>query len=496
MRSTLEFLTDTPTLGWLLPDQLEFLAEHARLERYKEGQRIFEQGRPADACYTLAEGKVVLSFHLPDGPDGPEGTVVAPQKETQLREFDDPGRLLGWSSAMVEPHRYRATLTAVKPTRLLVIERRALDRLIEADPAFGVALMERIIWVLGNRLRETRTRLVAQRYDAEVVAIQSLLDQSSEQLHVDSPLHKIPYYLRNRLTVGDAFQALELVKAHGDDAHEQDVAGLCLEILQQVRKELTLYQDLQHVYETVVSAPPDTPAEEIRNRCCEEFIKLYDKLDYVIEGGENLPDRPGHIFIMNHLFNHPDNTLPNRFQLTLDTHFVSSMILLRKYGEAPVRVIRKSRSDEFGHQKYYDRLGYIYVQAGQIDDSGEGAAADPGEQRRQFVDSARNCLQAGKNLVICPEGTSVATEQSPVALRTGAFHLAAQIDPEPLIVPIAVANFDKNITRTRLAAIVCKPFKLSEAVSFPIDSLKLFEFVNHFRLEFAQQVRAAVRLAA
>ena len=148
-------------------------------------------------------------------------------------------------------------------------------------------------------------------------------------------------YLENRLTIADAFRALELVKAHGDE-HERDIAAHCLEILQQVRKELKLYQDLQHVYEVVASAPAGVPAEEIRKRCCKEFIKLFDRLDYVIRGEENLPDRPGHIFVMNHLFNHPDNTLPNRFQLTLDTHFVPAMLLLRKYGEAPVRIIRKS----------------------------------------------------------------------------------------------------------------------------------------------------------
>jgi hypothetical protein len=46
---------------------------------------------------------------------------------------------------------------------------------------------------------------------------------------------------------------------------------------------------------------------------------------------------------MNHLDNHPDNLLPNNFPLTLDTHFVASMILFERYGAAPIRVIRKSR---------------------------------------------------------------------------------------------------------------------------------------------------------
>jgi len=491
MQSTFDLLNDTQAFGSLSPAQLKFLAKHARVQFYKKGERIIEQGRPAEACHMLVAGKVVMSFQpAPGSQDGQQ----TPQKEILLRQFDDPGRLLGWS-AMVEPHRYRATLTALEPTRVLVFDREVLESRIETDPEFGVALMEQIIWVLGNRLRETRIRLVAQRYDTEVVAIEALLDQSSEMLAVDSPLHKIPYYLKNRLTIADAFQALEIVKAHGDE-HERDLAGLCLEILQQVRKELSLYQDLQHVYETVVSAPPATPTEEIRRRCCKEFVNLFEKLDYVIEGYENLPDEPGHIFIMNHLFNHPDNTLPNHFQLTLDTHFVSSMLLLQKYGEAPIRIIRKSESDEFGHQKYYDRLGYIYVYAGHVDEPAEDFAAARDERRKQFLDNARDHLLTGKNLVICPEGTSVATENSPVAMKAGAFRLAAYVEPEPLIVPIAVANFDKNITRSRLSAIVGKPFKLSEVVSFPPEKEDLFEFINRYSSQFAEHVRAAIALAA
>ena len=491
MQAAFDLLTDSPAFGSLAPAHLWFIAEHARVETCQEGQRIFEQGQPARACYMLLAGKMVLSFHPPvDRKDTQQTT----QEETILRQFDDPGRLLGWSS-MVKPHRYRATLTAREPGRLLVIDRDVLERRVEADPEFGAALMERIIWVLGNRLRETRIRMVAERYGTEVVAIQALLDQSAEMLHVDSPLHKIPYYLRNRLTIADAFQALQIVKAHGDE-HERDIAGLCLEILKQVRKELRLYQDLQHVYETVVSAPPAAPAEEIRRRCCEDFIRLFDRLDYVIEGSENLPDEAGHIFIMNHLFNHPGNTLPNRFQLTLDTHFVSSMILLRKYGDAPVRIIRKSRPDEFGHQKYYDRLGYIYVESGHVDGSAEDSAEARERRRRYFLDSARDCLLAGQNLVICPEGTSVATEESPVGMKAGAFRLAAYVEPEPLIVPIAVANFDKNITRTKLAAIVYKPFKLSDVVSFPVEDRELFEFISRYTCQFSEFVRAAIQLAA
>lgn len=474
-----------------IPDShLSALAKEAEIEHHEAGDRIIGQHEPAEACYVLIDGTVAMSVSpgtTDENPDAP------PADDVLVRRYGDPGRVLGWS-ALVPPFRYRATITALQPTRVLRLERHGLERHMDRHPDFGVAFMERLIWVLGNRLRETRTRLITRRYDQETLAIRALLDQSAEQLHVDSTLHKVPHYLANRLTVADAFQALELVRAHGDE-NERDIAGQALEILEQVRRELRLYQDLQKVYETVAHAPNDVPAEDIRRRCGQAFMALFERLDYVIAGEENLPDSPGHIFIMNHLVNHPDNTLPNQFQLTLDTHFVSSMLLLRKYGEAPVRVIRKSLRQEYGHQGYYDRLGNIYVYSGHADEAAEDPDLSREERRRAFLQAARDTLLTGRNLVICPEGTSVRTENSPVAFKAGAFRLAALVRPEPLIVPIAVANFDKRITRTRVAAVVHPPWRLSDCVPEPDCDDALFAFVNDCQRQMSGWVREAVALA-
>jgi hypothetical protein len=134
--------------------------------------------------------------------------------------------------------------------------------------------MSQILWVLGNRLRETRIRLVVSRYEREALAIRALLDQSASQRSVTSPLHKIPVYLESRLTLTDAFQTLELLRAHGDPL-EGSIARLCLEILVEVRKELEVYRRLQNIYEHVANAPEDVSAEEVRHRCCADFIQLY-----------------------------------------------------------------------------------------------------------------------------------------------------------------------------------------------------------------------------
>lgn len=68
-------------------------------------------------------------------------------------------------------------------------------------------------------------------------------------------------------------------------------------------------------------------AEDVRKWSMEVSAQLFRQTDYRISGQENLPEQRGVLVIMNHLENHPDTVLPNQFRLTLDSHFVSSMIL-------------------------------------------------------------------------------------------------------------------------------------------------------------------------
>ena len=104
-------------------------------------------------------------------------------------------------------------------------------------------------------------------------------------------------------------------------------------------------------------------------------------------------------------------------------------------------------------------------------------------------------LRSGTTLIICPEGTSNATEESPTSFRSGAFRLAAHVRPEPLILPIAVANFDKRITRAVVAAVVFPPFRLSQMVSDPLQEDRLDAFLESYRATFRGYVEQAIALA-
>jgi CRP-like cAMP-binding protein/1-acyl-sn-glycerol-3-phosphate acyltransferase len=460
-----ELLERSPFLEGLDRRDLDELAGHATVVEVGPGELVFAEGEPATALFLLVSGAVEVSF---GGPAGGGGVAV----QTVTHE----GHPIGWS-AMVEPYAYRATATAREATRLLAFDRDLLEGHARTHPAFGVALMRAIIGLVGDRLRATRMRLVAHRYDDVVVAIRDLLAHSGPQLSVASPLHKLPLYLEHRLTLADAFHTLELLRLHGDQV-ERSVAALCADVLDQVHQELRLYQQLQVIYEMVAGAPSTMGPEEVRRRSMLEFRRLFAGTRHRIVGWECLPERPGHIFIMNHLRNHPDNLLPNDFTLTLDTHFVASMILFERYGEAPIRVVRKSRPDEYGHQRFFDRLGYVYVYSGHVDALREDPSSSPEARRRFFLDAAGAYLRMGKNVVICPEGANAATEDSPLPFRPGAFWLAAYVRPEPLLVPIAVANFDKKLTRTTTAVVVHEPFRLSDFVADPADERALRGFIS------------------
>ena len=493
--SHFELLQSSPFFEGLDQAHLERFGRAASLETFAEGERIIEEGAEASAFYLLVEGKVDIAFRRAS-PHAPA------DEETEARGVEpvvpipatSPGHLVGWS-AIIEPHRYRATAVALAPTRMLVFHRHQLEAYVREHPEFGVAFMRRVLWLVGGHLQATRMRLVSRRYADGAAVIRALLDQSGPALSVSSSLHKIPHFLDNRVTLSDAFQTLDELQARGSAA-ERDLAALITDVLDDVRLELDVYTRLQRIYELVAGAPEGMDPEELRTESSREFCRLFSPARHVIRGEELLPDEPGHLFVMNHLSNHLDNFLPNDFILTLDTHFVSSMLLFKKYGVAPVRVVRKSQADEYGHQRFYDRLGYIYVYSGHVDPDEHDPESSPEQRRKLFFDAAATTLHEGRNLVICPEGTSTETECSPLPFKAGAFRLAACVSPEPLIVPIAVANFDKKITRATTVAVVHEPFRLSDVVADPSDGDALHSWLNDdFQPRFRDWVRDAAALA-
>jgi hypothetical protein len=165
------------------------------------------------------------------------------------------------------------------------------------------------------------------------------------------------------------------------------------------------------------------------------------------------------------------------------------MILYRTYGRPPVRVVRDSHWNEAGHARYYERLGYVMVPSPE----GSATTEQRAERYERFVAEASAVLRTGHDLVICPEGCPGPTAGSPARMRIGAFQLAARLDPEPVIVPVALANFDQRLSRAVLGAVVAEPFRMSDVVADPADRDQVTRFVND---DLGPRYRAWVREAA
>ena len=455
------------------------LASAAISHQISKGKTLCQQGDIGDdGLYILAKGEMIASFNR-SGDD------------IFLRSYNTPGQIL-FHPALTINQAHNETLIARNDTLILRIALRDLETISEIYSDFFMMLIKRLLWLVGARLKNTRAHVLAQRYEEERTAIAHLLNEYSPKLAIDSDLYKIPHLLANRMTHQETFTYLDKLQENGSKL-ERILSGVFLDLLGDVRREANFYRALYSVYDSVVNAPKSMKVEEVRYNSIKHFQTAFEETRYVIKGRENLPNTAGNIFILNHLISHPYNTLPNGFELALDTHFVSAMILEPKYGDGGVRVVRKGRAAEYGHHFYYDRLSHIYVYTDESD-AVHFSKNSYIQQRELFYQTAEGYLREGKNLVICPEGTSRWSNMSPDVFKAGAFRLAAKITPEPWIIPIAVVNFDKRVKKNALAAVIEKPFKISD-VTDPNDRASLSEFLNNYRHTFRSYIQHAETVA-
>lgn len=460
----------------------KILLDNMELQRCYSGETVLTAGKQTETLYILVNGSVNL-YHEPQS-GANKGKVVF------LRSLSSQGQVLNVQSVQqaVQPE---LTVITNQDSLLCCLSSKALHESMKRDPDFGLALQSALLSLMGNQLRSSRVQLVNQIYDDELFNIRGILKQAVPQLSVTSSLHKVPHLLENRLCHGDAFRCLELAQVEGT-ALEKNLAGLCLDVLTETKTEWQFYQGLQQVYQAVTEAPPEQDASSLRKLNADCFREAFTKIRYLIKGEEHLPDTPGHIFILNHLVSHPYHVLPNHFELSLDTNFVSAMILDQHYGNSGMRVVRKGRQDEYAHHNYYSRLGYLSVvteESGPVNETNESRS-----QTSRFLDEARDCLKQGRNIVICPEGRSLWSDESPGPFKPGAFLLAAGMDPEPCIVPIAMVNFDKRLHNKRLVALIKPPFRVSEHVDVN-DKQALKRFLAEYQTIYRGYVEEAQQLA-
>jgi len=252
-------------------------------------------------------------------------------------------------------------------------------------------------------------------------------------------------------------------------------------------KTAAFLSKLKGIFQNVIDAPKSASAEEIRINNAVQVGELFKEIGVQIKGSENLPYERGSIFIYNHLNNHPDLIVGDQFQITLDSHFISSM-LHTYYGNPGIRVTRHALSNEKSHQMYYDRLGYIRVFAKPFIPKGIAKKTIKNENQ-QFYKTAIDKLQNGMSLVCSPEGISHQTPNSPGPFKKGVFALASSMNPQPKIVPIVLANFDQLPNDVAYKCKIMQPFRMSDYGIFDPKNPSIVEVVESINRRYQRWVK-------
>lgn len=143
---TAEELAGFPLLADLTPSQLEKLAALGRVVTLPAGQRIIEEGRPANHCWLIRSGRVALQTPLPNN----AATTV---------QTLGPGDVLGWSW-LLAPYRWRFDGIATISVTAIELDAARLRELADEDCTLGLAIMTRMVEALAERLHGTRARLL------------------------------------------------------------------------------------------------------------------------------------------------------------------------------------------------------------------------------------------------------------------------------------------------------------------------------------------------
>jgi CRP/FNR family cyclic AMP-dependent transcriptional regulator len=135
-----ELLSRTSLFAALSHDDLEHLAEDARIRTYHRGEVIVREGETATGCYIIASGRVEVLKGVDDPQPVTLGTL-------------DSGEFFG-EMAVIDDHPRSATVRAIEETECVAIRRVDFLEVLQRRPQIAVQMLP----VLVRRLRQADAR--------------------------------------------------------------------------------------------------------------------------------------------------------------------------------------------------------------------------------------------------------------------------------------------------------------------------------------------------
>ena len=478
-------LRDAAFLAFLDDKDLEKLLHYGSIKLFSANEFIASEGAISDGINILISGKIDATF------TSKKDDLITKNVRTIARA----GVALSLSAGLFKiqsPYSLKAT----RDTKILKFSNEFIDNLIKTDAHLALKFLKRQLWQIGRYIQSS-SGLTTYPAKNESEFCDFLLMDNSSRIPVDSKLFNLPHLLKNHLTHSLAFDIVYEKLVTGDD-NEKAIASLMIDAMTGLERKYRFFIQLNKIYERVASSNNQIDKKILQKLTNADFVKAFDQVPYVIKGMENLPEEPTNIFFYNHIAKNDENTLANGHSFSIDSHFISAKILFPKYGDGGQRIARQSRNTEFMRYNYYENLDYIFVHTPESDFLKETSKEKKKRKEKLFVET-QDIFNQNRPLVIAPEGTNETednkTPNSPGEFKPGAFLLANKLDPEPLLVPIALANFDYSISKTTYAAVIKEPIRIKDHIKDFDDEKEVNKFLADYRKKFKTYVEEAIDLA-
>lgn len=126
------------------PGQRKKIATLCKPLSYALGDKVFAQGDLGEHLYLIVEGQVVLE----------RSVNLASRRGRVAIEQLGRNRFFGcWSTLLSEPHVLLSSAVCLEDTTVLAFKGETLRSLMESDLALGFTLLEKLCFLMRNRIQ-------------------------------------------------------------------------------------------------------------------------------------------------------------------------------------------------------------------------------------------------------------------------------------------------------------------------------------------------------
>jgi CRP-like cAMP-binding protein len=125
-------------------EEIEKIAHICQAVTLNKGDYLFRQGEVGDHLYIITKGQIVLERDI----------NIGTRKGKVIIETLGKGRVLGcWSTLLGEPHRLMSSAHCQRQADVLTLKGSELRHIMTTNPTLGFNLLERLCFLLRDRIQ-------------------------------------------------------------------------------------------------------------------------------------------------------------------------------------------------------------------------------------------------------------------------------------------------------------------------------------------------------